>query len=144
MFWSCRLLVSHSTFKVILGVLRTLRNIVERSDMQLDSTPLLALARTHLLAKCCPCSGMSIQGWILLQFSVIPIASYWSDVTMMNFWLKLGSTWQGLRSIVVKVAGKSMIHGSGFYGAKFTSVRLHFLPFTQVFAFPSFVSVHVI
>ncbi|CAM6032833.1 unnamed protein product [Sphagnum compactum] len=39
---------------------------------------------------------------------------------------------QGLRSIVVKVAGKSMIHGSGFYGAKFTSVRLHFLPFTQV------------
>lgn len=39
---------------------------------------------------------------------------------------------QGLRSIVVKAAGMSINHSSGFHRPKFTSVKLQFVPLNEV------------
>ncbi|XP_073397031.1 uncharacterized protein [Physcomitrium patens] len=38
----------------------------------------------------------------------------------------------GLRSIVVKAAGMSINHSSGFHRPKFTSVKLQFVPLNEV------------
>ncbi|KAG0601675.1 hypothetical protein M758_11G130900 [Ceratodon purpureus] len=38
----------------------------------------------------------------------------------------------GMRSIVVKAAGMSIQHKSGFHGAKFTAVKLQFVPVNEV------------
>lgn len=38
----------------------------------------------------------------------------------------------GLRSVVVKAAGMSIKHSGGFHGAKFTAVKLQFVPLNEV------------
>lgn len=40
--------------------------------------------------------------------------------------------------MIVKVAGKSTRHGSGFYGAKCTAVKLHFVPVHEVLPYHLF------